>query len=128
MGRRLGRRLAETLVVKLQAVEIGTSRLCARRTFKSRVGSDRVFEDLHPPHSFRELVRNAPTLKQRSRVSGLLSPRHDMPQRVRDARRLRLTRFRAHEVICSSCHFVAGHFACDVGQIRCTESSVSRPP
>ena len=57
MGRRLGRRLAETLVVKLQAVEIGTSRLWARRTFKSRVRSDRFLRTcIHRIHSMSSFV------------------------------------------------------------------------
>jgi hypothetical protein len=39
-----------------------------------------------------------------------------------------LTRFRTRQLICPSCHRVAGHFACDVGQIRSTFPRVSRPP
>jgi hypothetical protein len=30
------------------------------------------------------------------------------------------------QLICPSCQCVAGHFACDVGQIRCTDSAVPR--
>jgi len=46
-------------------------------------------------------------------------------QRVQDARRFALTAFRRREVICPSCHCVAGNFTCDVGQIR---SSFPRIP
>ena len=35
--------------------------------------------------------------------------------------------FRNDEVICPSCQFVAGIFACDVGQITGTSLRISRP-
>src|SRR5579872_2782553 len=43
-----------------------------------------------------------------------------------DGTRFHLTAFLAREVICPSCHCVAGAYACDDGQITGTSSRVSR--
>src|SRR5579864_3750727 len=56
---------------------------------------------------------------------GALPPRDD-GYGARDSRKFHLTAFLASEVICPSCHCVAGAYACDDGQITGTSSRVSR--